>query len=169
MVHQELSGALRLESYEDPKNSSFSGFSVTGLHQDLQVTLVQAHLKHVHDAEKPAIAQWPIDSLSLCCLIYVISLIFECGLLLIHWNTPLLSQVYPKHNLQQKTRKTANTQHAFKVTELSKATTASSSSDDLFFLTTALKAPRHFVEVLEGSPSVEMQQKKTFILCLLVT
>lgn len=111
MVHQKLSGALRPKSYDDPKNSSFSGFSDTGLHQDLQVTLVQAHLQHVHDAQKPAIAQWPIDSLSLCCLIYVINLIFDCGLLSIHWNTPLPFTGLSQPQLAAAPN-TANTHHA---------------------------------------------------------
>lgn len=111
MVHQKLSGASRPKSYDDPKNSSFSGFSDTGLHQDLQVTLVQAHLQHVHDAQKPAIAQWPIDSLFLCCLIYVINLIFDCGLLSIHWNTPLPFTGLSQPQLAATPNK-ANTQHA---------------------------------------------------------
>ena len=81
------------------------------------------------------------------CLIHVINLIFDCG-----W----LSQ------LAAKTKNTQNREY----------TACGSKSPDFqkprwlpaalttFFLTTALKAPRHFVEVLEGSPSVEMQQKK---------
>lgn len=116
MVHQKLSGALRPESYEVPKNSSFSDFSDTGLHQDLQVTLVQSHLKHVHDAEKPAIAQWPIDS----------GLLDPCDKFdLWLWMTITTCSQNKKHAKPR-------IRMRFKVTGLSKAAMASSSSDDLF-------------------------------------